>query len=324
VDDPRVRHPQSHWVHALSRRRFGGFLATLGLGAGPGRATQAHAKKRKKKKKKKCKPACTGGAVCQKRVCVCPSGQKPCQGQCVPSDACCGDGSPSCGCAAGTKPCAAGCIPDDACCTSNDCIEGASCANQICSCPAETVECDGACTPADRVCEEFCCPVDVECFTGGCACEEFLCRCDEELTYCSTPDFTQCCLPEDDCDPDFACTTDTCAAGNDVCSLGAAFCGAGELCLCAITASDEPFCADFQDLEDCPASSECASDEDCNGETCVNVPCCEEDAELFGVCLPACAALRGAWEATTDRARGRRQLARALDRNVPWTLPRQD
>jgi hypothetical protein len=157
----------------------------------------------------------------------------------------------------------------------------------------------------------------VACFPEGCICEEFVCSCAAERTFCSTPDFTQCCAPGDDCDPVAACVTEICTAENDVCTTGAAFCGDG-FCLCTTSASGEPFCADFEALDDCPVESACEDDDDCGaGESCANVPCCIEGSdEFFGVCLPDCATAQRARRAANDPARQRRQVARTLHLNL--------
>lgn len=224
------------------------------------------------------------------------------------------------GCASGQKLCQGQCIPQSACCTSAECAAGAACAGGSCACPVGTETCDGACTPAAQICEEFCCPVAPECFADGCACEDFLCTCAGARAYCSTPDFTQCCIPGDNCDPVAACTTDTCTAGNDVCTSGSAFCG--ETCLCTTSAAGDPFCADFEEVADCPASSECDTDAECGGATCANVPCCGNGDAFFGVCLPACPASVAARMLATDRARVRRRLERKLNLSVAWRKAR--
>jgi hypothetical protein len=221
-------------------------------------------------------------------------------------------------CASGRKLCQGQCIPQGACCTTADCTGGAPCTGGVCACPPGTGTCDGACTPTAQICEEFCCPATPECFADGCACEDFLCTCAEERTYCSTPDFTQCCLPGDDCDPVVACTTEVCTANNDVCTIGSAFCG--ETCLCTTSAAGDPFCADFQNVEDCPASSECDTDGECAvGETCANVPCCGDSSEFFGVCLPACPTSLAARASAIDRAHVRRRLERKLNLGIAWS-----
>jgi hypothetical protein len=257
----RFDHLTLRLTTRLGRRRMSRALVLFGLGPALGYAPEADAKKKKKKKKRKCKPACTGGAKCQKGRCICPSGRQFCQ---------------------------------------------------------------GVCTLSERVCGEICCPEDLVCFAEGCTCEDFLCNCTAGRTFCSTPDFTQCCLSGDNCDPVVACTTDTCSAGNDVCTAGAAFCGGGDFCLCITRADGEPFCADFDSLESCPPNSECESDGDCGeGETCANVRCCEEESEFFGVCLPECPALRGARADSDDRAGGRQRLERALNLDITWSRPGQ-
>ncbi|MFN8662108.1 MAG: hypothetical protein U0075_09475 [Thermomicrobiales bacterium] len=196
---------------------------------------------------------------------------------------------------------------------------GKTCGNDGCGGACGTCEPGGSCQGGqcvclpDHVCGAGCCPATVECFAEGCACEQDLCSCSGGRTFCSTPDFTQCCASGDTCDPVAACTTNVCTAENDVCTVGGAFCGAG-FCLCTTSAAGAPFCADFNLLTDCPTTGACATDTDCDtGETCANVPCCSATADAFvGVCLPACPVTRGGLATAEDRATRRRQLQRTL------------
>jgi hypothetical protein len=74
----------------LSRRTI---ASTLGLGALALPGLAGAKKRRKKKKKKRCRPSCTGGHLCQRGRCVCPSGSLECQGTCC---------APGKGCVSGT------------------------------------------------------------------------------------------------------------------------------------------------------------------------------------------------------------------------------
>ena len=71
---------------------------------------------------------CAGGKTCQGNVCRCPSGQKPCNGGCIPQSQCCG------GCSSG-KPCQ----------------------NGTCQCPSGQAECGGGCCPLNEVCDNGTC-----------------------------------------------------------------------------------------------------------------------------------------------------------------------
>jgi hypothetical protein len=99
----------------LSRRTLAGALGVMALGL-PGLAeAKKHKHKHKHKKHKKhhpptgCVPHCQGKvcgddgcggpcgscpeeASCQQGACICPGGQRECQGACIPSDQCCSEG----------------------------------------------------------------------------------------------------------------------------------------------------------------------------------------------------------------------------------------
>ena len=68
-----------------------------------------------------CVSGCLPGQICQGGTCACPSGQKECQGGCIPSGNCCTDvdcptsqvcKSGTCGCPTGQKLCGNQCIPN--------------------------------------------------------------------------------------------------------------------------------------------------------------------------------------------------------------------
>lgn len=278
-------------VGAIRSRRaavavLGGALVSLPAVFFPNLAA---AKKKKKKKVTLCLNGQTITASGKKKKKYLSQGATP--GACPP---------PGC-----TRKCTGKTCGSDGC--------GGSCG----TCGANHVCQNGACVCVpDRLCGEISCTENVACFAEGCACETTLCSCTGERTFCSTPDFTQCCAAGDTCDPAAACTTDTCTADNDVCTVGGAFCGDG-FCLCTTSAAGTPFCGDFDRVEGCPAASACDADTDCGaGETCANVPCCSDTADtFFGVCLAACPVTRGSTAAPADRARMRRQLERTVHRD---------
>jgi len=198
---------------------------------------------------------------------------------------------------------------------------GKVCGDNGCGGSCGTCESGGTCQSgqcvclAERICGEVCCPEEVDCFEGGCACEEFLCSCAEGANFCSTPDFTQCCLDDDICHPQIACSTGTCQVGNELCALGEAFCGGGADCLCATSIEGDPFCADISGFDDCPEMSECATSDDCDGgagEACVDVWCCGDGEEQVGMCLTACPENLAMRSSVQDRVRTRKRLQRIL------------
>ncbi len=156
-----------------------------------------------------------------------------------------------------------------------------TCANGVCAC-AE-----------DQVCElaETCCTEGINCITDVCFCgedQQEVCSCPAGDEYCEGTDGAQCCLAADTCGSFGGCVTDTCSAGNGVCELEWAACGA--TCNCVTSTGGDNLCASLAAFEGCPDTSQCATDAQCTGdEVCVNVGCRCSGGTL-GVCLPPCAA----------------------------------
>jgi hypothetical protein len=73
--------------------------------------------------------ACTGGKECGNGGCACPSGQKDCQGTCIPANICCGTCSSPQICQGGNccLPSGIGTCWDDFECCSGMCLTGSVC-----------------------------------------------------------------------------------------------------------------------------------------------------------------------------------------------------
>jgi hypothetical protein len=107
---------------------------------------------------------CPGGFLCQGGSCACPTGQKLCQGQC---------------------------IPDGKCCTNGDCLGGKVCSGtKVCTCPGGKKDCGGFC---GSCCQDSECSGTATCQAGECACPPEQCfdgqdnDCDGK-TDCDDPD----------------------------------------------------------------------------------------------------------------------------------------
>lgn len=297
---PHIENLRQAWAAASRRRLLEGLLGISLVQVMPPQESAA-------KKKKKKLTICQGGQTLtiSKKKKKAALKQGAALGPCPPT-------SPPPTSPPPTSPPPPPCVP--AC-------NGKECGDNGCGGSCGTCESGGVCQIGqcvclpDRVCGEVCCPEVVDCFDGGCACEELLCSCDEGANFCSPPDFDQCCLADDTCHPQAGCVTAACIVGNEICSLGEAFCGAGADCLCAASIEGAPFCADVAALTACPDASQCATSADCNegaGEACVDVWCCDDGVEQFGMCLTACPPNSAKRTSAQDRFKTRKRLQRIL------------
>lgn len=109
-----------------------GLTALAALGTSLAWSGEADAKKKKKKKKKKGKKGKKGGTTTQQPTTqppvTCPTGQKTCNG---------------------------GCIPDEKCCTSAECAPGQQCTQGVCFCTASNkIKCgEQCCDKATEICK---------------------------------------------------------------------------------------------------------------------------------------------------------------------------
>jgi hypothetical protein len=148
-----------------------------------------------------CGPCCTSdsdcpidsGQVCPGpgRVCQCPTGERDCNGRCLPNDRCCSNAdcpgatfcpNPGavCQCPNGQRNCNGRCQSSDLCCTIDDCEGGGRC------CPDGTCKqcchidhcfgqrcCDGTC---QECCRPFDCHSEQTCCFGVCKDRNAVCR----------------------------------------------------------------------------------------------------------------------------------------------------
>lgn len=132
-----------------------------------------------------CIPGCQSGQICQNGACTCPTGQRDCQGTCIPDGDCCAnvdcasgaacvDGA--CLCLNGFRPCQELCIPDEDCCNDDDCPDVAACQEGVCVCPVDgQVACAESCVNLSTnggncgACG-VACASDHSCVHGACTC----------------------------------------------------------------------------------------------------------------------------------------------------------
>lgn len=97
MDDARFDDLARSLAPASSRRRLaaglaGGLLALAAPWFGSTTEIAEARKKKRRRKRRRCRPRCGGGHVCKRGRCVCPRGDKPCGGACIPANRCCDDG----------------------------------------------------------------------------------------------------------------------------------------------------------------------------------------------------------------------------------------
>lgn len=229
MDAPGFDRLARRFTARFDRRRGLGLLASLGL-ARLGIAPGAEGKKKKKKacppcrkrKKGKCKgtqadgTACAGG-TCQGGSCIagttCGSGQKACNGGCIPSNQCCIDTD----CAPDAPRCCRGtCFPSSRCCTDTDCESGALCLDGACKTtpPCEGLADDAPCNGDGRCLNGVCNPRP-DCDIRGTSCSPVgpNSACCSDVCYSSLWDPAYCdwgshgarCLADDQCFSQFQC-----------------------------------------------------------------------------------------------------------------------
>lgn len=224
-------------------------------------------------------PAIRGGtATCDGMKCgvACPTGTKPCLGECIPEARSCVGACPT-----GTHDC-------QGVCADNRSVN--SCGTTACApCPAPAgarATCDG--TRCDFVCEtgKRCTPTATTCVTGCCSNADCMAparqvgTCNTATNTCSfrcADEYKPCgsdCIPRagccDDCPGDFNCVNNTCST--TACRTGYKRCGAG----CVPNAA----C--------CPSAEVCFNgmDDDCDG----NVDCADTDCGPAAMCVPTASA----------------------------------
>jgi len=130
-----------------------------------------------------CGNTCRDDQVCSGSTCTCPSGEKECNGTCIPSDSCCSnaecDGdlvcatSGDCECPPSSpKLCGSSrCIAATGCCSNAECTGDLTCIDDDCRCPAATpIECSGAQCIASGCCDNGGCAGDLVCENNSCDC----------------------------------------------------------------------------------------------------------------------------------------------------------
>jgi hypothetical protein len=140
-----------------TRRSTLAALSALGLAGGLAMIEDAAARKKRKKKCKKCGPCrkckrgkckpkpdgadCGQGQVCQGGACLCPAGQKACEGSCIADSECCGACPQGETCCENVGECKDVRNDDDFCgqCANGQCPGGAFCANGACGLTCDTL-----------------------------------------------------------------------------------------------------------------------------------------------------------------------------------------
>lgn len=207
MDDARFDDLARSLAPASSRRRLaaglaGGLLALAAPWFGSTTEIAEARKKKRRRKRRRCRPRCGGGHVCKRGRCVCPRGDKPCGGACIPANRCCDDGDcpdiePVC--------CRGACLAREQCCTDEECSTDAedklACCEGACR-GREGRECDSAGDCCSRRCRfsrcQPChgkpCQRDLDCCEGV-ACEGNLCGgCRDAGVACGST--AQCCFSE--------------------------------------------------------------------------------------------------------------------------------
>lgn len=176
---------------------------------------------------------CTGR--CSSGVCVCPTGNKPCRGECIPTARCCthadctggrrcrrSDGR--CICPIGFKPCGNRCIGVDRCCADRDCPELTTCEGGTC------------CTRPGRRCDSrgrnTCC--------GGTRCSS------SNATSKNCPGGNSCVFTkgQSGCTDDCQCLADSVCRGGRCCLAPGAFCSKHEECCSRLCNPSKHQCTD--------------------------------------------------------------------------------
>ncbi len=250
---------------ALTRRRFGAVLATLGFGTGLSAVTSAKPKKGQKKKKK-AKPCAAGTVRCGAACIDTRTNAQHCGGcgqSCPDGQGCDGGACQTQGCAGDRELCGSDCVNLDndeqncgecgrACggdltCIDGDCgcADGTRCGTECIDLDADELNC-GECGLA--------CNGDLACLSGACGCATGT-QCGNQCVDLDADD-AHCGQCDRACGGDLTCISGDCA------------CASGTRCgnQCVNTQTDRRHCGGCDDA--------CTGNQTCSGGECVDPPEC--------------------------------------------------